>query len=127
MCFTCQARIAALFDKVANKGAVFPDGAKAWDTVANEANKDLRVAPVTHQRQEFVYKDARAKARGGSRLRGTQVLDRRWDGLDSWVGSSLATLVKGRPNPLLWQRVRSFQGRVRQRSVYKSLGNACKH
>ena len=51
------------------------------------------------------------------------MIDRRWEGMDAWVGKHIATL---QPNPELMQKVRSFQWRVRQRDVYKQLGAACK-
>ena len=121
-----KVRGSGLFDKVERNSVVFPDGAVAWVTVSNEARKNLKLAPVCHNRQEFVRKDRRAKAMGASRIRGTQTLDRRWDGLDEWVGTHISTLCSGRPNPLLWQRVRSYQWRVQQRDVYKALGEACK-
>ena len=122
----CQVRGSGLFDKVNRNSVIFPDGAKAWVKVSKEVRRNLKLAPVCHNRQEFVAKDARAKAMGASRIRGTQTLDRRWDGLDEWIGTHVSTLVNGRPNPLLWQRVKSYQWRVKQRDVYKSLGEACK-
>ena len=100
--------------------------AVAWTTVATEAAKSLRVAHVVHSKQQFVLKDRRTKARGASRWRGTQVMDRRWDGLNSWVGKNIATLVGGRPNVRLMDKVRSWQWRVRQRDCYMVLGSACK-
>ena len=57
------------------KSVIFPDGAVAWHMVADEASKDLRVANVVHQRQQFVFQDRRAKAAGASRWRGTQTID----------------------------------------------------
>ena len=121
-----EVRGAAFFKKVAKNSVVFPDGAVSWCTHAVESKKGLRVAAVVHQKQQFVYKDRRAKAKGASRLRGTQTIDRRWDGLNQWVGKNIATLVNGKPNPQLMLRVRSFQWRVRQRDVYEQLGKACK-
>ena len=121
-----EVRGAAFFDKVAKKSVIFPDGAVAWHTVAAESGRDLRLAKVVHQRQQFVFKDRRAKTVGASRMRGTQVLDRRWDGLDAWVGRHIATMRSGRPNPALMEKVRSYQWRVRQRDVYKQLGEVCK-
>ena len=103
-----EVRGAAFFDKVDKKSVIFPDGAVAWHTVADEANKDLRVANVVHQRQQFVFQDRRAKAAGASRWRGTQIIDRRWDGLDSWIGTHISTMVAGRPNPALMQKVRFY-------------------
>ena len=97
-----------------------------WETVAKESNKGLRVAPVVHQKQQFVIKDRRAKKRGASNWRGTQVIDRRWDGIDSWIGRNVATLKNGRPNIALMAKVRSYQWRVRQADVYTNLGKACK-
>ena len=49
------------------------------------------------------------------------MLDRRWHGLDDWVGGGLTTMVHGSPNPVLMRRVRSYQWRVRERDVYKQL------
>ena len=121
-----EVRGAAFFDKVAKNTVIFPDGAVAWHTVAKESKNGLKVANVVHAKQQFVLKDTRAKSMGASRWRGTQVLDRRWEGLDAWVGSKIATLVNGRPNPALMRKVRSYQWRVRQRDVYKQLGEACK-
>ena len=86
----------------------------------------MHVAHVVHQKQQFVIKDRRAKVPGASRMRGTQVMDRRWDGLDTWIGRNLATVVKGRPNGRLMDKVRSWQWRVRQRDCYSALGSACK-
>jgi hypothetical protein len=121
-----EVRGAAFFDKVKRNSVVFPDGAVSWLTVATEAGKGLRVASVVHQKQQFIYKDRQAKVRGASRWRGTQVIDRRWEGMDTWIGNPISTLIKARPNPQLMQAVRSFQWRVRQRDVYKQLGAACK-
>ena len=90
------------------------------------AAKSLHVAHVVHKKQQFVIKDKRAKVPGASRMRGTQVMDRRWDVLDALVGRNLATLVKGRPNGRLMDKVRSWQWRVRQCDCYSVLGNACK-
>ena len=121
-----EVRGAAFFEKIKKNAVIFPDGAVAWTTVATEAAKSLRVAHVAHSKQQFVLKDHRAKARGASRWRRTQVMDRRWDGLNSWVGKNIATLVSGRPNVRLMDPVRSWQWRVRQRDCYKVLGSACK-
>ena len=121
-----EVRGAAFFDKVKKNSVVFPDGAVAWNSVAKESNKGLRVASVVHSRQQFVLRDRRAKSVGASRWRGTQVLDRRWNGLDDWIGTKMATMVDDRPNPGLMRKVRSYQWRVRQRDVYKKLGEACK-
>ena len=74
----------------------------AWTTVA----KSLRVAHLLHAKQQFVLKDRPAKVRGASRGRGTQVLDRRWDGLNLWVGRNIATLVNGHPNARLMEKAR---------------------
>ena len=98
----------------------------SWLTVATEVGKGLRVASVVHQKQQFIYKDRQAKVRGASRWRGTQVIDRRWEGMDAWIGKHIPTLINAQPNPQLMQTVRSFQWRVRQRDVYKQLGAACK-
>jgi hypothetical protein len=121
-----EVRGAAFFEKVKKNSVIFPDGAVAWTTVATEAARSLRVAHVVHKKQQFVLKDRQAKVRGASRWRGTQVLDRRWDSLDSWVGRNIATLVNGRPNVRLMEKVRSWQWRVRQRDCYTALGSACK-
>ena len=121
-----EVRAADFFQKVAKKSVVFPDGAVSWYTNATESKRGLRVAAVVHQKQQFVYKDRRAKVRGASRWRGTQTIDRRWDSLNKWIGNNIATLKKGRPNPQLMQRVRSYQWRVAQRDVYTALGAACK-
>ena len=121
-----EVRGAAFFQKIKENTVIFPDGAVAWTTVATEAAKSLHVAHVVHKSQQFVIKDNRAKVPGASRVRGTQVMDRRWDGLDAWIGRNLATLVKGRPNGRLMDKVRSWQWRVRQRDCYRALGSACK-
>lgn len=121
-----EVRGSALFSKIKKNTVIFPDGAVVWETVAKESNKGLRVAPVVHQKQQFVIKDRRAKKRGASNWRGTQVIDRRWDGIDSWIGRNVATLKNGRPNIALMAKVRSYQWRVRQADVYTNLGKACK-
>ena len=121
-----EVRCANMFKRVGNKTVIFPDGAVAWETVAHEQNATLRVAPVIHAKQQFVKADRHAKTRGASRLRGTQVIDRRWDSLDDWVGKNIATLVKGKPNPAIMRKARSYQWRVRQQDVFKQLGNACR-
>ena len=121
-----EVRGSALFEHIKKNTVVFPDGAKAWETVATESRKGLRVAPVVHQKQQFVIKDRHAKKRGASRWRGTQVIDRRWDGLDAWIGRYISTLKNGRPNPAIMTKVRSYQWRVRQADIYKQLGKVCK-
>ena len=87
-----EVRGSALFTKIKKNSVMFPEGAIAWETVANESCKGLKVGRVVHQKQQFVIKDRHAKKRGASRWRGTQLIDRRWDGLNAWIGRSIPTL-----------------------------------
>jgi hypothetical protein len=121
-------RGANFFERVSPNSVVFPDGAVAWVTGADEADRNLATAAVVHQKQQFVHKDRRPKRQGASKWRGTQAADRRWDGLDSWIGRNTTTLVKGKPNPMLWQRIRSYQWRSKNtiKDLYVQLGKACK-
>jgi hypothetical protein len=121
-----EVRAASFFSKVTRNSVIFPDGAVAWNTVAQDSDRGLKVAAVVHANSEFVRRDSRAKSRGASRWRGTQTLDRRWNGLNDWVGKKISTLIKGEVNPKLWTRVRSYQWRCRQKDVYTQLGAACK-
>ena len=124
-----EIRDSKIMNKVASKKTVlFPDGAESWKTAATEQRRGLKVAAVVHQKSQFVKKDRVGKARGASRWRGTQVIDRRWDFMDKWIGTELATLKDGVVNDALWVRVRSFQWRVYHsaKDQYKLLGSKCK-
>ena len=101
---------------------VYPDGARAWKVAADADEKRLRVKPVIHQKNEFVRWESRD-------VRGTQMLDRRWSGLDAWVGKQIHTFKDGKVNPQLMQKVRSWQWRVRKgqsADLFLELGKACR-
>ena len=124
-----EVRDSKIMNKVmAKKTVIFPDGAEAWKTVALEQRRGLKVAAVVHAKSQFVKKDRVGKIRGASGWRGTQVIDRRWEGLDKWVGSELATLKDGVVNEALWVRMRSYQWRVHHndKDKYKLLGSKCR-
>ena len=120
-------RGANFFARVSPNSVAVPDGAVAWCTGVIEAGRSLAAAAVVHQKHQFVHKDRRSKRKGASKWRGTQAADRRWDGLDSWIGRSIHTLAKGKPNPVLWQRIRSYQWRSKNtdKNLYVELGKAC--
>ena len=83
---------------------------------------------MVHEKNQFVKKDRMGMRRGASRWRGTQVMDRQWDSLDSWIGREIPTKKKGVINDALWDRVRSFQWRsyYADKDKYKLLGSKCK-
>ena len=117
------------FSKINGNSVIFPDGAKAWDTVAARAGKNFAVAPVVHQRSESVKLDRRAKKMNASRMRGTQTAYCRWDHLDFWVERNLCTPGRRKPSPALFDRVRTIQFRSAHAisgNYYKRFGSFCK-
>ena len=92
---------------------IFSDGNVAWGSEARRLN--FRHRNVNHQAKEFVKKVSKPRGRKGSGLAGAQKIDRLWQSLKRFVGSSWPRKIghgsKSRMHPEMPQLVSQFMWR----------------
>ena len=69
---------------------VFADGAQAWSTVIKEEWLRCRVEHVSHKDGQFTKIVPNGSK--GSRVAGTQVIDRTWDHMKSYIPRTLSSI-----------------------------------
>ena len=75
--------------KLTPNATVFADGAQAWSTVIKEEWPKCRVEHVSHKDGQFTKMVPNGSK--GSRVAGTQVLDRTWDNMKSYIPKTLSS------------------------------------
>jgi hypothetical protein len=76
-----------LLKQIRNRGqksTLFMDGAEAWVKAKRDQCPRLSIKPVSHRQMEFTRKNIPTR-KGEAKTRGTQAVDRRWQGLDRYL------------------------------------------
>ena len=125
-----ELRKTKICQKLTPNATIFAGGAQAWSTVIKEEWPRCRVEHVSHKDGQFT-KIVRNGSKG-SRVAGTQVIDRTWDHMKSHIPRTLssrrlnvtgttATLMK---HCLLWQWLHEVL--APGYSLWDQLGKLCK-
>ena len=100
--------------RCANSAIIHADGAPAWRAAVKAVNRAdkkrrLKVVNCNHSKSEFVKRHALKACKGASRMVGTQLADRRWHLLDSWIPlQSTRCIEQGSTSSFLSLRIHGF-------------------